>query len=102
MALLHYLGTRPGEARGLQWGDFDWKASRVRIERDIDYKDGGKAGDLKTAASARTVPLPAPLRAILAPLRGLPDIYVAHGRDVRKPLSSGIKKNDPRVAQKLH
>ena len=44
LALLYYLGTRPGEARGLQWGDFDWKASRVRIERDIDYKDGGKAG----------------------------------------------------------
>ncbi len=79
LALMYYLGTRPGEARGLRWGDIDWKAGRVSIERDIDYKDGCKPGELKTAASRRTVPLPAPLRAILAPLRGLPDTYIAHG-----------------------
>lgn len=87
LALLYFTGCRPGEGRGMMWGDIDWKASRIRIQRDIDYKNGGKAGDLKTAASARTVPLPAALRAILAPLRGLPDTYIAHGQDLRKPLS---------------
>lgn len=86
LALLYYTGCRPGEGRGMMWGDIDWKAGTIRIERDIDYKDGGKAGELKNAASARTVPLPAPLRAILSPLRGLPDTYIAHGQDVRKPL----------------
>ena len=87
LALMYYLGCRPGEARGLKWGDVSWKAGRVAIERDIDYKDGGKAGALKTDASRRSVPLPAPLRAILEPLRGLPDTYIAHGEDAGKPLS---------------
>lgn len=88
LALMYYLGCRPGEARGLQWRDINWQTSRVRIERDIDYKDGGKAGDLKTEKSTRTVPLPEPLRAILAPLRGLPDTYIAHGeKSVTAPLS---------------
>lgn len=88
LALMYYLGCRPGEARGLMWRDVDWKAGRVRIQRDIDYKDGGKAGSLKTAASARAVPLPAPLRAILEPLRGLPDTYIAHGeKGAERPLA---------------
>ena len=88
LALMYYLGCRPGEARGLQWGDIDWKTSRVHIQRDIDYKDGGRTGALKTAASDRSVPLPAPLRAILEPLRGLPDTYIAHGeKSPCKPLS---------------
>ena len=87
LALLYYLGCRPGEARGLQWGDIDWQAGLVHIRRDIDYKDGAKAGELKTKASARPVPLPAPLRAILAPLRGLPSTYIAHGHDPAQPLA---------------
>ena len=88
LALMYYLGCRPGEARGLMWRDVDFKAGRVRIERDIDYKDGGRAGSLKTAASARQVPLPAPLRAILEPLRGLPDTYIAHGeKGTDRPLA---------------
>ena len=78
IALMYYLGCRPGEARGLMWGDVDWKAGRICICRDIDYKDKGRPGALKTAASARVVPLPAALRAILEPLRGLPLSYIAH------------------------
>lgn len=87
LALLYYLGVRPGEARGLQWGDVDWKKGQIHILRDIDYKDGGKAGDLKTKASRRAIPIPAPLRAILAPLRGLPNAYIVHGEDARQPLA---------------
>ena len=78
LALLYYLGCRPGEARGLRWGDIDWDLRRVRIDRDIDYKVGAVPGTLKNRASYRTVPLPAPLAAILRPLRGLPDTYIAH------------------------
>lgn len=88
LALMYYLGCRPGEARGLQWGDVLWEAGRVQIRRDIDYKDGGKVGDLKTKASKRDVPLSKPLRAILWPLRGLPSAYIAHGpKDACRPLS---------------
>ena len=88
LALLYYLGCRPGEARGLQWGDIDWKAGTVMIQRDIDYKAGAQAGDLKTEKSRRPVPLPAALRAILERRRGLPDTYIAHGpRGAGRPLS---------------
>lgn len=88
LALMYYLGVRPGEARGLQWRDINWRTGLVQVERDIDYKDGGRAGDLKTRASRRPVPLSAPLRAILEPLRGLPHSYIAHGcRSVDTPLS---------------
>lgn len=88
LALLYYLGCRPGEARGIQWGDIDWDLRRVKIERDIDYKAGGAPGELKNRASYRPVPLPEPLLAILRPLRGLPDTYIAHGvHGADRPLS---------------
>ena len=70
LAAMYYLGCRPGEARGLQWGDFDWTTNQVHIQRDIDYKDGCKAGSLKTAKSDRWVPVPDKLRAILGPTVG--------------------------------
>lgn len=73
------MGLRPGEARGLQWGDIDWKKNTVYIQRDVDYKDGGKVGDVKTQKSNRTVPLPEALRAILGPYRGMPDVFVVRG-----------------------
>ena len=78
LALLYYLGCRPGEARGLMWQDVDWDRDLIHIARDIDYKASGQPGALKNAASDRHVPMPAPLRAILQPLRGLPDTYIAH------------------------
>ena len=46
LALLYYLGVRPGEARGLQWGDIDWDENIIHIQRDIDYKAGATAGKL--------------------------------------------------------
>ena len=88
LALMYYLGVRPGEARGLMWKDIDWKESLVHIRRDIDYKDHAAPGELKTKASARTIPLPDRLRAILSPLRGLPGTYIAHGdKAATAPLS---------------
>lgn len=91
LALLYYLGCRPGEARGLMWQDVDWDRGLVHITRDIDYKASGQPGALKNKASDRHVPMPAPLRAILQPLRGLPDTYIAHaqsGADKPLPKSS--------------
>lgn len=88
LAILYYLGLRPGEARGLQWGDFDWNANIVHIIRDIDYAKGGDhIGDLKTAAAERDVPVPAGLRAILHPHRGLPNVFVLRGKKSGAALS---------------
>lgn len=87
LALMYYLGVRPGEARGLQWCDIDFDRNLVHIRRDIDYKDHGRAGELKTSKSKRVVPLPAPLRDILWPLRGLPGCYIAAGDSPDRPLA---------------
>lgn len=81
LALMYYLGLRPGEARGLQWGDIDWQKNTVHIQRDIDYKDGGKVGKVKTQKSKRIVPLPDGLRAILSGLRGMPDLFIVRGEN---------------------
>lgn len=87
LALLYYLGLRPGEARGLQWGDIDWDTGRIHVQRDIDYKAHGEAGELKTASSDRRIPMPEPLVRILRPRRGFPDAYVVSGTNLRSPLA---------------
>ena len=43
LAVLYYTGMRPGEVRGLQWGDIDWDANLIHVQRDVDYADGGRA-----------------------------------------------------------
>lgn len=84
--LLYYLGLRRGEMLGLQWGDIDWEAHTVRVQRDVDYNAGSSStvviGDLKTAAATRDVPIPDALYAILRPLKGLPTIHLVnvHGQ----------------------
>ncbi len=79
LALMYYLGLRPGEARGLQWGDIDFAARTIHIQRDIDYKAGGKVGQLKTPKSNRVIPLPDALSAVLSGFRGLPNTFVVQG-----------------------
>lgn len=90
LAAMYYLGARPGEIRGLQWGDFDWDEGYVCIQRDIDYKDGGKAGELKTRQSRRMVPVPPVLRDILWPLREDPDMFVFRGENSGKALAKTV------------
>lgn len=82
LAVLYYTGMRPGEARGLQWGDIDWDANLIHVQRDVDYADRGRAqvGELKTAASDRYIPLAAPLRALLWPRRQLPSVFLFPGQ----------------------
>ena len=79
LAILYYLGIRRGEALGLRWGDFDFAADQVHIQRDIDFTGSTVAeGDLKTDAADRFVPIPAELKQMLLPRRGAPDTYVFH------------------------
>ena len=87
LACMYYLGLRPGEVRGLQWGDFDWQRNLVHIQRDIDFKAQGYAGDLKTASSNRFVPVPGPLKEILSPLVGASDHFLFCGNISGKALS---------------
>lgn len=87
MACLYYLGARPGEVRGLMWGDFDWERDVVKIQRDIDYRVGAEAGALKTEAAYREIPIFSALRDILYPMRALPNAYLFTGQRSCKPLS---------------
>lgn len=87
LACMYYLGLRPGEVRGLMWGDFNWESELVSISRDIDYADKAQAGALKTDAAERLVPIPVPLKNILYPMRGLPGAYVFVGVQSGRPLS---------------
>lgn len=88
LAVLYYTGMRPGEVRGLQWGDIDFEASMIHVQRDVDYAAGGRArvGQLKTAASDRYIPIAAPLRALLLPARQLPTAFLFPGQG-DKPLA---------------
>ena len=87
LACLYYLGLRSGEARGLMWGDFDWDAQIVSIQRDIDFKAGAEAGALKTQAAYREVPVPDELRQILWPKRQHPNQYLFVGSRSGEPWS---------------
>ena len=92
LACMYYLGVRPGEARGLQWGDFDWENDLVHIRRDIDFKAAGAAGALKTAFAYRDVPLPMPLKSLLQPLSGAQAEYLFTGSRSGSPLSKSTSE----------
>ena len=81
LAVMYYTGMRPGEVRGLQWGDIDWTTNLIHVQRDVDYADRGRAqvGALKTAASDRYIPMAAPLRELLYPKRQLPTAFLFPG-----------------------
>lgn len=60
------LGLRASEVMGLQWGDFNWADLSVLIRRGVV---NGKAGDTKTEASRKALPVDPRLVAALAELR---------------------------------
>jgi integrase len=60
------LGLRASEIMGLQWGDFNWEDSTVLIRRGVV---NGRAGDTKTEASRKALPVDPRLAAPLAELR---------------------------------
>lgn len=73
-------GLRTGEADGLQWGDIDFVANTLRVERTVSRNGDG---DTKTEGSKRTIPLVPQVRdALLAQQEcRLPDYpWVFHGR----------------------
>jgi integrase len=77
LLLLYYAGLRRGEAVGLQWGDIDFDAGVIRVQRQISYVSGvAHRQEPKTIAGKRAIPLLAPLRDTLWPRCGLPSTYV--------------------------
>lgn len=87
LATMYYTGMRPGEVRGLKWGDIDWSTDLIHVQRDIDYAAGGKEGSLKTKAADRYIPISPDLRTLMQTHRGLPDMYCFPGVN-GKPLAA--------------
>lgn len=85
LAVLYYTGMRPGEARGLQWGDIDWEQNLIHVQRDLDFATNDY-GSLKTSAADRYVPLIPALRDYLYPRRGLADAPIVSSNG--KPVTS--------------
>ncbi len=83
-----YAGLRRGELRALRWGDVDFGAGLIRVERGWDPKEGPI--EPKSRAGKRRVPLAKPLRAQLAAHRlrtaGTQEDLVFRGRG-GKPLA---------------
>ena len=83
-----YAGLRRGELRGLRWGDVDFEAGLIRVERGWDPEVGPI--EPKSRAGKRRVPLAKPLRAHLAAHRlrsaGTAEDLVFRGRG-GKPLA---------------
>lgn len=75
------LGLRPGEVRGLRWGDVDWRTGEVRIERTCVFGLGGwHEYEPKTERSRRTLVLPPfALRRLRALRGGRAERVVAEG-----------------------
>ncbi len=61
-----WTGLRAGELAGLRWGDVDLLRGVLHVRRSLRDVNGRlEVGDLKTAASRRTVTLPAFLKSML-------------------------------------
>lgn len=87
LAVMYYTGMRPGEVRGLKWGDVDFSTDLIHVQRDIDFAAGGKEGKLKTAAAERYIPISDDLRRLLHQKRSTPNAYLFPGVN-GKPLSA--------------
>ena len=92
LALLYYLGVRPGEAAGFMWDDVDWEKSMIHVRRDVDYKAEGQIGALKTKKSLRDVPIPTPLFELLKKHRGLPGTFIIPGAAPTSPPSKTVTR----------
>lgn len=59
-------GMRRGEAIGVRWSDIDFDANTLRIRQQLQRIDGKViAGEVKTAAGRRTLPLIPAIRSLL-------------------------------------
>lgn len=84
--MLMYTGLRLGELIALRWGDIDFVASEIHVDKSVSWAGGGtRITTPKTANSVRTVPLLPILRAQIEPRQGPAGQYVIGGLD--RPLT---------------
>ncbi len=67
-------GLRRSEARGVTWGDIDFRTGILTVNGQRRNSEAKKP--CKTASSVRAIVLPAALLAALRPLRGFPGVFV--------------------------
>jgi integrase len=81
-------GLRMGEALAVQWGDIDTEDMVIDISKSVSLAGSTpKEKAPKTASGTRTVPLLAPLAAVLERPQGAKDTdYVFPGEDPKKPM----------------
>jgi integrase len=100
-ATAFYTGLRLGELRALEWGDIDWKASILRVERSWDPYEG--VVETKTRRGRRTVPIATALRGYLLEhhmLHGRPASGFVFGRGHSRPFSTSGVYDRARTAWK--
>jgi len=82
VAIPLFTGMRKEETLGLQWGDIDWEAHTITIDRAVKtLRNPYRAafGPLKSLSSYRTVPLMPELETLLFPLRGADHEQIVSG-----------------------
>ena len=89
VALMFFAGLRPGEARGLEWQDFDGKRLMVRQSVWHTYTTDTKTGSVKP------VPVIEPLRVLLEELR------TADGNPIDGPILRGPSAKKPIILDNL-
>lgn len=84
--MLMYTGLRLGELIALRWGDIDFDAAEIHVNKSVSWAGGGtRITTPKTVNSVRVVPLLPILRAQIEPLQGPAGQYVIGGFD--RPLT---------------
>jgi len=97
-----YAGLRLGELRALRWGDLDFKAARINVQRSWDAREGEITP--KSAAGTRTVPMPEALRVHLDAHRSRADDAapgaLVFGRAADRPFAADTPSQQARRAWK--
>lgn len=63
--MLTRTGMRIGEARGLRWRDFDWRARQIMVERNIPSTEQRETWPTKTPSGRRLVDMSPDLHAVM-------------------------------------
>lgn len=86
VGIVSMLGTRPGEARGLQWSDWSREKQQISISRSVWHTIEGTP---KTEQSCRLVAVTPELKGILQ------DLHKAQGSPIDGYILAGVRDSKP-------